>query len=812
MKRLCVVLLLGLLAGTYAYADTQDTAVFRTRMLPDNEVPPLTAAGNSAGATITVHVTRDDRGNVNAATVTFDIDYTISSALTFTGLHIHNAPAGQNGPVVIDTGINGSNTVAASAGSGKITRVVNYASTDTNGIKFVTGLLATPENYYVNIHTTVNPSGFMRGQLQATRLVFRPAMSPAFENPPIALNAEGGALVEVQVNRDPQTGAITSGTVTFDVDYRFPSPVTITGLHIHNAAAGVNGPVVIDTGTNGTTTAVTNVTRGNIYRVVEITSSNATGIAALNGLFTDPTQYYINMHTSVNPGGVIRGQLSKDVYAFFNQMTQAEENPPTGVPGTANSMTFVRLDRDSTGNVVSGAVSFNVTYEMGSAQTFTGLHIHNGKIGVNGPVVINTGLSGANTVVTNAEGIGFINRVVEIASTDTAFDFLRGLVENPENYYINIHTTQFGGGVVRAQLAKETYHFKTNMSTANEVPPITAADTAATGWVTVKLNRDGNGAITGGTVTFDVNYTNSGPITFTGLHIHYPGVAGVNAAVVINTGISAAAPVENTTGSGNITRVVNVDASNATMLATLNALITAPDTAYINIHTTQFAGGVARSQMFPVVNTVAQAAGGGEWLTSITIRNPSTTTAVQGIVNFFNRDGSLMAASIVDPNISFWIPAGGSTTVSTHNKTNFGAGYVKVFSNGNVTIDERYMHSAFTPNAGTVTTLTSRSVAVPVKLGPAITNNTGIALIANSAGTLTLSLVDASGNAIAGGSRSIDVTAGQQIAQFVSELLPSVTATQYTGTLTITASAGTISILALQFDGTITPVTITALP
>src|SRR5206468_8343462 len=128
----------------------------------------------------------------------------------------------------------------------------------------------------------------------------------------------------------------------------------------------------------GTTTAVTNVTRGNIFHVVEITSSNATGIAALNGLIADPTQYYINMHTTANPGGVIRGQLSKDVYAFFNQMTQAEENPPTGVSGTANSMTFVRLDRDSTGNVVSGAVSFNVSYEMGSAQTFTGLHIHNG--------------------------------------------------------------------------------------------------------------------------------------------------------------------------------------------------------------------------------------------------------------------------------------------------------------------------------------------------------------------------------------------------------------------------------------------------
>src|SRR2546428_760230 len=127
MRRLFVVVSLCLFAAAYVYADTQDNAVFRTRMLTDNEVPPIAAPGNTANATITVHVTRDDRGNVNAATVTFDIDYTISSSLTFTGLHIHNAPAAQNGSVVIDSGISGTNTVDAALGSGRITRMVNYS-------------------------------------------------------------------------------------------------------------------------------------------------------------------------------------------------------------------------------------------------------------------------------------------------------------------------------------------------------------------------------------------------------------------------------------------------------------------------------------------------------------------------------------------------------------------------------------------------------------------------------------------------------------------------------------------------------------
>src|SRR5207244_3637710 len=128
---------------------------------------------------------------------------------------------------------------------------------------------------------------------------------------------------------------------------------------------------------------------------------------------------------------------------------------------------------------------------------------------------------------------------------------------------------------------------------------------------------------------------NTGAISFTGLHIHHPGVAGVNAGVVINTGLSGTNTVDSTSGSGNVTRFVNVDSSSAAGLAALNALISAPDTAYINIHSTVFPGGVARSQMFPIVNTVAQLAGGADWITSITIRNPSATTAVQGILDLF---------------------------------------------------------------------------------------------------------------------------------------------------------------------------------
>src|SRR5262249_18550990 len=156
------------------------------------------------------HASRDGRGNISTASVTFDIDYTVTAAATFTGLHIHNAVTGVNGPVVIDTGLSTANPVAVASGSGRISRTVNYSPTDTTGLGWVTGLLATPENYYANMHTTTNPAGFMRGQLQATHLVLRPVLSPTFEVPTVPIDAEGAALVDITVSRDA-SGAITSG-------------------------------------------------------------------------------------------------------------------------------------------------------------------------------------------------------------------------------------------------------------------------------------------------------------------------------------------------------------------------------------------------------------------------------------------------------------------------------------------------------------------------------------------------------------------------------------------------------------------------
>ncbi len=820
MKRLLVLSLFALLTVPMSWADTQDSAVFKAAMSTDNEVPPVSAPGTSGVATITVRVTRGLDGNINAATVIFDIDYTLPGPVTFTGLHIHNGVAGQNGSVVINTGLSGANTLAAS-GAGHITKVVNYASTDADGLKWVTGLLDSPENYYVNIHTTTNAGGLMRAPLLRTSLTFRPPMQTSQEVPPTSsVDAEGAALIQVLVNRN-SAGAITSGTVTFDVDYRIPAGSTITGLHIHNAAEGVNGSVVIDSGLNGSTRSVTTTTgRGNLFRITDIDSTNTAGLATLTALMSDPTRFYVNLHTSTSAAGLIRGQLSTDTYAFFGLMTQAEEVPNSNSTGVANTMTIVKVVRDSTGNIASGAVSFNVAYSgFGGAQTFTGLHIHNQVFGVNGGVVINTGLSGTNNVV-SPDGNGSVNRDVVIDGTNaTTLNALKGVLANPENYYVNIHTTVFAGGIIRAQLAREAYHYRTSMSPANEIPAVNSS-ASATGWVTVTVSRaPATGAVNGATVTFDVNA--AGPdsqTTYTGLHIHN-GSASVNGGVVINTGLSGTNPVDSTTGTLNITRVVNIDPSNAAQISMLNTLISTPDQAYINLHTTTNSGGLERSQILPVVSYVPQVAGGGEWISSIAITNPSASSSVQGIVDTFQSSGSAMGAAYIDPNISFLIPPGGSTTVNLHNKGNLVTGFIRVYSNANVSLAAAYNFPAFSTTA-TLTPVTSRMISIPVAVTSSGTANTGIAVLNLTAGQLLLTLRNSIGLPVPGGSRLIDVAAGQHIVGFVRDLFPdSPQGQSYVATVTVESRASTgtgqLSAIALQFDSTtalLTPVVVTPIP
>jgi hypothetical protein len=146
-------------------------------------------------------------------------------------------------------------------------------------------------------------------QADRVDLTFTAHLSPSNEVPPVTnadSSASGTVTVTLTITTDA-TGTINAATARFDVSVSgFPASTTmLIFAHVHQGAAGVNGPVLIDSGLS----AVSPVTlTGGAATFTRTGLTVSTTTAA--GIISNPAGFYFNVHTPLNPGGAIRGQLT----------------------------------------------------------------------------------------------------------------------------------------------------------------------------------------------------------------------------------------------------------------------------------------------------------------------------------------------------------------------------------------------------------------------------------------------------------------------------------------------------------------------
>jgi len=115
---------------------------------------------------------------------------------------------------------------------------------------------------------------------------------------------------------------------------------------------------------------------------------------------------------------------------FTTTLTGAAEVPGPGDPDGSGT---ARLSL----NPGQGEVCFELT--VSGIAPATAAHIHVGPVGVAGPVVV--GL----VPPTSGSSSGCV-------SADR--DLIKAIIQNPEEYYVNVHNADYPPGAVRGQLSK----------------------------------------------------------------------------------------------------------------------------------------------------------------------------------------------------------------------------------------------------------------------------------------------------------------------------------------------------------------------
>jgi hypothetical protein len=177
-------------------------------------------------------------------------------------------------------------------------------------------------------------------------------------------------------------------------------------------------------------------------------------IASFSAAFT-PASGFANGKLgsgSANGAGILftRGPCRQAKRPVATAMFHLHLTPNEVVPrvrdlhADGNGNLTLDLTHDASGNVTGGNVVFYVNYSFRGPVTITGLALHQGARGSNGPVVLDAAVG----TVTDSDGRGNLTRVVNGASAS----LLQALLQSPHGYYVDLTTSANPGGALRDQL------------------------------------------------------------------------------------------------------------------------------------------------------------------------------------------------------------------------------------------------------------------------------------------------------------------------------------------------------------------------
>ncbi|MBI1177783.1 CHRD domain-containing protein [bacterium] len=385
---------------------------------------------------------------------------------------------------------------------------------------------------YINIHTDAHGTGEIRGQILPA--AFQARMAGTYQRPNrVTTSAQGfGAFL------------LVGNELSFNIFYE--------GLSGAATLAHIHGPAGVDTAAG----VLINLdpykgtgfgTSGTFVGTVTLSPDQLAAVA--DGLT------YVNVHTSANPTGEIRGQILPQVSATpFTAVLSGDAEKPNAVTTSATGSAIFLLE----GHILN----FSLRYD-GLSGTATLAHIH-------GPADSTTSagvMIDLSPYVDGAFGAGG-NLAGSIVLTDPQrANILAGKT------YVNIHTAANTAGEIRGQISPVTYSGALNGF--NERP--TQITSAGSGFATA--------ALVGRNLHFNLRYSNLAT-TANNAHIHGPADSESSAGVLLDLAPFAL---------GSFSTQGNFAGKSTLSTSTAGALVDGK--TYFNIHTTANTDGELRGQI-----------------------------------------------------------------------------------------------------------------------------------------------------------------------------------------------------------------------
>lgn len=262
--------------------------------------------------------------------------------------------------------------------------------------------------------------------------------------PPVTGNARGWAVV----NHDP-----TSNNVRIFLQSESLSAPPTTA-RLQQGVAGVNG---------GTVLSLVSAGPGVFSGSASLTPAQAAALAAAG--------MYLEVRTTANPGGEIRGQIVLPVTSrFVAEPSGSEAVPPTSSAAWGAGVVAVLHEPEN-------RIAYTVA--TGSLVGTTAVRFHQAAIGTNGPVIATLGGTGSY----------FAGVTDRLTAAQVAAWQANGV-------YVNFETAAFPGGEIRGQLLQEAQcDFVVALSGSQVVPPTSSSGVGA---ITVTVIHGGANIVVDG--------------------------------------------------------------------------------------------------------------------------------------------------------------------------------------------------------------------------------------------------------------------------------------------------------------------------